>query len=308
MSTPELRMSFADQAALAQELESNLKHGRAFIKDADGMAALTDCRLCIVHPEDGVELSLAAQAVLVCESGPMRGIGVQLRPFDAAVVAQLEAFVAGVRAETALSVEAQTDGATASEPNIGASGERGAAPPDPATLETGSVPDVTDSRADDPDALLAADQDGDAADGDPDRPADQQKQPARHERLRKLSQTEQQKIARLGDLNDRVMLERIYGKHVWESLLHNPKLTVAEVARIARKGTMPRPLLEFIVDNNAWIQAPIVRRALLGNPRVSGEAIMKLLRITPKHELRAIYKTTTYSSQVREAARRVLDM
>jgi hypothetical protein len=51
----------------------------------------------------------------------------------------------------------------------------------------------------------------------------------------------------------------------------------------------------------------MVRRALLSNPRVSSEAIMKLLRITPKHELKIIHKTTTYSSHVRDMARKVLD-
>jgi hypothetical protein len=306
-TTPELRMSFADRAALALELESNLKHGRAFVKDAEGVEALTDCSLRIVHPEDGAELSLRAQAVLVCESGPMRGIGVQLRPFDSSVAAQLEAFVAGVRPEPA---PVATDGLDA---NAAASGEastsatEGSAP-DAASVEADPAPGLADGENDDDDDALVGDEEENAADDDPSLPVDQQKQPLRHERLRKLSLTDQQKIARSGDLNDRVTLERIYGKHVWEGLLHNPKLTVPEVARIARKGTMPRPLLEFIVDNNAWIQAAIVRRALLGNPRVSGEAIMKLLRITPKHELRTIYKTTTYSSQVREAARKVLDM
>jgi len=128
----------------------------------------------------------------------------------------------------------------------------------------------------------------------------------RHEQLRNLNSREQHKLARKGELNDRVILERLYGKNVWEPLLHNPRLTVPEVARIARKGTVPRPLLELIVDNNSWIQAPIVRRALLSNPRVAHESIMKLLRITTKHELKTIVKTSTYSSQVREAAKKLL--
>ena len=151
----------------------------------------------------------------------------------------------------------------------------------------------------------------DRSDSEPDSddaPADQQQAKPRHERLRKLSLAQQQKVARTGDLNDRVTLERLYGKQVWESLLHNAKVTVPEVARIARKGTIPRPLLELIVENNTWVQAPIVRRAILGNPRISAEAIMKLLRMTPKHELKAIYKTTTYSAQIREAARKVLEL
>ena len=95
---------------------------------------------------------------------------------------------------------------------------------------------------------------------------------------------------------------------MWEGLLQNPKLTLPEVARIARKGSAPRPLIEQIVDNPAWIQSPLVRRALLTNPRVSSEGILKLLRITPRPELKVICKTNTYSTQVREAARKVLDM
>ena len=42
-------------------------------------------------------------------------------------------------------------------------------------------------------------------------------------------------------ITDVATLERLYGKQVWESLLHNAKVTVPEVARIARKGTIPRP-------------------------------------------------------------------
>jgi hypothetical protein len=296
MLLPELRMCFADPAELAAELEANFKHGRAFAKGAEGVGVLADCTLVLVHPGDSAELKLPAQAVMVCDGGAMRGIGLQLRPFDAAVIALIEGFIAGVR----LPAEPAAAAATSDEVAAAAAAPTASEEPQP-----------TDTSAAQADAGDASD--GDADDAEPDADGDDllasdlQSQPARHERLRKLSLNEQQKIARTGDLNDRVTLERIYGKHVWEGLLHNPKLTVPEVARIARKGTMPRPLLEYIVDNNTWIQAAIVRRALLGNPRVSSEAIMKLLRITPKHELRTIYKTTTYSTQVRECARKVLD-
>lgn len=308
MPVPELRVSFADRAELEHELDANFKHGRAFAKQAEGVAVLADCVLLLVHPDDDAALALPAQAVMICESGPMRGIGLQLRPFDAEVVARIESFVAGVREPILEHAAAPADASDAAA----AGGDLG---PEPApAIEPARDPDC--AAAEGPSACEATGDD-DAGDDDaglddnaaPDAPSsvDVQALPARNERMRKLSVTEQQKIARSGDLNDRVTLERIYGKTVWEGLLHNPKLTVPEVARIARKGTMPRPLLEFIVENNAWIQAPIVRRALLGNPRVSSEAILKLLRITPKHELRSIYKTSTYSAQVRECARKVLD-
>ena len=88
--------------------------------------------------------------------------------------------------------------------------------------------------------------------------------------------------------------------------MHNPRLTPPEVARIARKGTVPKPLLDVIIDNVSWIKTPQVRRALLGNPKVGNDAILKLLRITPKHELKLIEKGTAYTMPVREAARKLL--
>jgi hypothetical protein len=277
MTSAALRMCFSDRAALTEELDSNLKLGRTFVRDAHGVDVLADCAVVLVHPDDGTELTITGQAVLITDAGPMRGIGVQLRPFDAQILSALEAFVRGARVEPVADVAADIAADVAAD--VAADAE-----------PTQEGQDVQDEEGNSP------------------SPSDIQAQPALHERLRKLGVAQQQKIARTGDLQERVMLERLYGKGVWDALIHNPKLTIPEVAGIARKGTIPRPLLEQITENNTWIQAPVVRRALLGNPRMSGEGIMKLLRITPKHELKIIYKTTTYSSQVREAARKVLDM
>jgi len=359
MPLPELRMSFADQAALAQELASNLKHGRAFLLGTSEVEVLADCVLVLVHPESRHELGLLGQVVMVSDSEPMLGVGIQLRPFDPGVVQAIEAFVAGdpnARGTAAIAQPADQDAAAeepaqASEPGdqagvlhdeAGAEGERDDDLLGHDALELAEEDDAGEDDADQDgrddehegeygdeyeppypsdDALDAAGERGDAPvepgtdaeqDGGDDESSecgsDLQKQPKRHERLRKLNVTQQHKLARSGELNDRVLLERIYGKGVWDGLLQNPKLTLPEVARIARKGSVPRPLIEQIVENNAWIQSPLVRRALLSNPRVSGEGILKLLRITPRHELKVIFKTTTYSTQVREAARKVLEM
>ncbi|MEY4581184.1 MAG: hypothetical protein RL701_5887 [Pseudomonadota bacterium] len=128
----------------------------------------------------------------------------------------------------------------------------------------------------------------------------------RQQRLRSLNAAEQLKVARTGELTDRTFVERLYGKHVWDALLHNPRLTIPEVARIARKGTVPKPLLELILENPAWVKADAVRRALLSNPKVSSEAVVKLLRATPKAELKLIEKGTAYATSVRDAARKLL--
>lgn len=127
-----------------------------------------------------------------------------------------------------------------------------------------------------------------------------------HEKLRNLSFSDQQKLAREGEQSARVALERLYGKAIWEPLLQNPRITAAEVARISCKGGLSKPLLELIVSNHAWLANAQVRRGLLTNPRLGRDHIVKVLRAMPKHELKLVTKQSIYGSTVREAARKLL--
>ncbi len=126
------------------------------------------------------------------------------------------------------------------------------------------------------------------------------------ERVRSLNTAQQQKLARSGGQRERVTLERMYGKVVWESLLRNPKLTPPEAGRIARMGTLPIPLMEIIVANRAWLSAPQVRRALLSNPRLKTDMLMTVLRATPKVELKIMPKQMAYPAHVRHAAKKMM--
>ena len=65
-------------------------------------------------------------------------------------------------------------------------------------------------------------------------------------------------------------------------------------------------LLEIIVNNGAWIQIPEVRRALLNNPRLGTDQILRVLRMLPKHELKLATTQTAYPYAVRDAAKRLL--
>jgi hypothetical protein len=126
------------------------------------------------------------------------------------------------------------------------------------------------------------------------------------ERLRGLPVVEQLRVAREGDQTERVVLERLYGKIVWETLLRNPRLTVPEVSRLARMGTMPRPLLELVLGNAAWLQVPQVRRALLSNPRLSPDMVHKVLQLLSREELKLVPQITAYPGSVRLAAKAML--
>lgn len=309
MSLPELRMTFSDLAALEREIAQNLKHGRAFLLDAADVPVLSDCALVLVHPTHGAELRLAAYVVMVSTDGPMKGTGLEMRPWGAAQLAEVEAFVHAPTTVAATEPASPPAAAPHAQDTQDAQDVPAAAETQPAAAEQDTEAD-DDAPAGEP---LEADEGDEALDPETERElADGKSMPpdvqleSKQNKLRHLSVNDQLKIARTGELGDRLVVERLYGKQVWEALLHNPRLTIPEVARIARKGTVPKPLLEVILDNSAWIKTPQVRRALLGNPKCGAEAIGKLLRVTPKHELKQIEKGTAYAMPVREAARKLL--
>jgi len=126
------------------------------------------------------------------------------------------------------------------------------------------------------------------------------------ERIRSLTPVEQQRLAAAGALSERTALERMYGPSVWETLLRNARLTVPEVARIGRKGTLPRPLVDVIAANPSWLAAPEVQRALLSNPRSSPVVVEKVLRGLARSDLQLVPQQTAYPGTVREAAKRML--
>jgi hypothetical protein len=129
--------------------------------------------------------------------------------------------------------------------------------------------------------------------------------PRPQDKVRNLSHSGQQKLAREGDQGERTALERIYGKAVWEPLLQNSRISVVEVARISCKGSLPKPLIELIISNASWLSNAQVRRGLLTNPRLGREQIVRVLRAMPRHELKLAPKQSIYGSAVREAARKL---
>jgi hypothetical protein len=62
----------------------------------------------------------------------------------------------------------------------------------------------------------------------------------------------------------------------------------------------------LIVGNTAWLRSPEVRRALLGNLRLTPDMIPRILRLLPKHELKLVPNQSAYALAVRDAARKLL--
>jgi hypothetical protein len=126
------------------------------------------------------------------------------------------------------------------------------------------------------------------------------------ERVRRLKPHEAQQLARTGAQAERIALERCFGGSVWEGLLQNPQLTGPEVASIAKKGGLPRPILATIVANGAWIALGEVQRALLTNPRLESTAINRILRAMTRPDLMKVGQQARYPARVRIEAKKML--
>ncbi len=268
-------------------MANDLTIGGLFVNDKT-LTLQEQCEIIVFN--DGGQLELPAKAVYVDGNG---GVGLEVIGFGedlrAKIAALLEAGVAAA-AEAATAEPATSDAARLAT----GSAEHELAP------ETGTA-EPAERTDDGPEAALEADDASEAADGE-----EGSEHKTLHERLRGLPLVEQIKRAKGGTVTERTLLERLYGKNVWEALLRNPALTAPEVARIARMGSLPRPLLEIVLANGTWIQIPEVRRALLSNPRLGTDQIMKLLRMMTKQELKIATMQTAYSMAVRSQAKTLL--
>jgi hypothetical protein len=253
-SPPELNLSFPDDATLRAEFDKNLRKARIFVPGAEGISERSRCVLLLCRPGGG-QFRLQAEAVYVKPDEPGKGIGLSLDPFDAGVLADLQAFVDG-------------------------------APP----IHNTPPEEHDGTHGEDPEGKIDA------------SPGAQSLQ----ERIRRLTAAEQQKMASHGGMQERLLLERTFGPTVWEALLSNPRITPPEVARIARKGALPRPVIETIASNNAWAAAPEVQRALLSNPRTGSHLIPKLLRALSRSDLALVPTQSAYPAAVRAAAKKML--
>lgn len=266
--SPQLILHFADRGALREAFEQHLAHGRAFVPGAAGLALFSPCTLVLQLADPCAQLALSCEVVMVVHADAQRGA-----EREGGVAVQLcdrsEAGLARVRAF----VEAVTGTAQ------GAASEL-------LPAHDLAIDDFAEERD------LAADQ----------RAIVQ----ARAAKLRNLTPQQRMQVARGSVPEERVLLERIYGSAVWELLLRNPKITLPEVARMARKGTMPRPLLDLIAENEQWVRHSLVRRALLGNPRLGADAINRVLRTLPPRELKLVPQQTAYPPSVRQAATRLM--
>ncbi len=256
-----------DADALDRVWKEQIAKGRLFVPVAEPGAFEERTSCEVILTVAAVRHVLEGEVVFVRAEEPGRGVGLAMPRLDDAGEEALRSFVELVRA---------TEGSDAA-PEAGAKDES------PRAGDDGSSEEDED-RSTNPDDATKSLQD----------------------RMRALSSVEQQRVAATGGLTERTMLERVFGPSVWDALLRNPRITAPEVARIARKGTAPRPMLDAIAANAAWLASADVQRALLANPRTSLASATRVLQALPRGDLLRVPQQTAYPASVRQAAKKLL--
>lgn len=138
-----------------------------------------------------------------------------------------------------------------------------------------------------------------------DEPVADEKRENAWDRMRALSQMEKILLAVKADRAERALLLQDNDPRVLLSLLRNPRLTVDEVARLAKSSFLTYQIAEVIMKASQWMASLDVRTGLVHNPKTPPAFALRILPTLPDSEVRAIARGGT-NMQLKQAALRKL--
>jgi hypothetical protein len=125
------------------------------------------------------------------------------------------------------------------------------------------------------------------------------------DRIRALSQMEKLLLAIKADRSERALLLQDNDPRVLLSLLRNPRLTVDEVARLAKSSFLTYQIADVISKTSQWMSSLDVRLGLMHNSKTPPAFAMRILPTLPESEVRNIARAGS-SMALKTAALRLL--
>jgi len=125
------------------------------------------------------------------------------------------------------------------------------------------------------------------------------------DRIRALSQMEKLLLAIKADRPERALLLQDNDPRVLLSLLRNPRLTVDEVARLAKSSFLTFQIADVISKTAQWMSSLDVRLGLINNPKTPPALALRILPTLPEADVRAIARSGT-NMALKQAALRKL--
>jgi hypothetical protein len=125
------------------------------------------------------------------------------------------------------------------------------------------------------------------------------------DRIRTLSQMEKILLGVKAERSERAVLLQDNDPRVLLSLLRNPRLTVDEVARMAKSSFLTYQIADVIMKSAQWMSNLDVRLGLIHNPKTPPAFALRILPTLPDADVRAIARAGTNMALKQAALRRL---
>ncbi len=125
------------------------------------------------------------------------------------------------------------------------------------------------------------------------------------DRIRGLPHPQKILLAVKAERTDRALLAQDNDPRVLLSLLRNPRITVDEIARLAKSPFMSFQVAEVIMKSPQWMANPEVRIGLVNNPKTPQAFALRILPTLPDGDVRAIARNGTSMALKQAALRRL---
>lgn len=132
---------------------------------------------------------------------------------------------------------------------------------------------------------------------------DKERMPIRR-RLQRMGMDEKINLALTGDRQARMALATDSNKAVHHYLLKNAKITLDEIASMARLPSLNPDVLEKIAENPQYTQNPSVAKALVYNPKTPVGTAVRMLDRLPRNEVVLLAKRTNLNPRLINAAKK----
>ena len=125
------------------------------------------------------------------------------------------------------------------------------------------------------------------------------------DRVRGLSQMDKILLAAKADRAERALLLQDNDPRVLLSVLRNPRLTLEEVARLAKSSFLNYQIVDVIMKTGQWMASLEVRLGLIHNAKTPQAFALRILPTLPESEVKAIARAGTSMALKQAALRRV---